>query len=69
LVVRRVAPARLITQLTSDWPRFILGQPFQPSTGVKVNGMPKNVNAAFQCSMWINVALIPQSQRPDPEDV
>ena len=46
-------PGFLITQPTSDRPRFILGQPFQPSTGVKVNGRLKNVNAAIQCSMWI----------------
>jgi hypothetical protein len=42
----------LITQPTSDWPSFNLGQPFQPSTEVKVNLRLKNVNAAFQCSMW-----------------
>ena len=46
-------PGFLITQLTSDWPRFILGQPFQPSTGVKVNVRLKNVNAAIQCNVWI----------------
>ena len=42
----------LITQLTSDWPSFNLGQPFQPSTEVKVNLRLKNVNAAIQCSVW-----------------
>ncbi len=42
----------LITQPTSDWPSFNLGQPFQPSTEVKVNLRLKNVNAAIRCSMW-----------------
>jgi hypothetical protein len=42
----------LITQPTSDWPSFNLGQPFQPSTRVKVNLRLKNVNAAIQCSVW-----------------
>jgi hypothetical protein len=55
------SPSRLgspITQPTLDWPRFILGQPFQPSTEAKVNVRLKNVNAAFRCSMWISQVQI-----------
>jgi hypothetical protein len=30
-----------------------LGQPFQPSTHAKVNAAFINVNAAFQCRLWV----------------
>src|ERR1700691_317886 len=42
-------PVERITQLTSDWLSFNLSQPFQPSTGAKLNPVAENVNAAFQC--------------------
>ncbi len=47
----------LITQPTSDWPSFILGQPFQPSTHAKVNAALINVNAAFRCRLWVFSAI------------
>jgi len=39
-------PIKRITQLTSDW-QILLSQPFQPSTGVKLNSSVKDVNAVF----------------------
>ena len=42
--------AEQITQLTSDWLSFNLSQPFQPSTGAKLNVMEEIVNATFWCS-------------------
>jgi hypothetical protein len=49
LVALRVAPPSLSPSLLRISQRFIFGQPFQPSTGVTLNAMAQNVNAAFRC--------------------
>src|SRR6185437_16728124 len=39
----------LITQPTSDWP-YCVRQPFQPSTGAKLQKLSNGVNARFWCN-------------------
>jgi hypothetical protein len=55
-------PVERITQLTSDWLSFNLSQPFQPSTGAKLNPVAGIVNAAFRCNMAVQSTEFSETQ-------